>query len=425
MEHELTWAAWAECSEKAPVTREGTNALAWGVDVLRNFFGDTWLAENAARTGYVPLLHPQWWPANSRAVVRILELAARIALVTATGGTSVLSREAKEIYAERDLARTKFDHLCLTLETAAFATTAGWTVSYEQASASGRRPDLTLSRGATRFTVEVTTLALDREFRAVDQYSNQLHVLLLALEREHRVEITCRAAEILADDEVASWEQKIAEACRNTAADGVTRTVGYRASQVEVFAQGRRPAGSILDSPMITGDVWPRVATRIVEKAKQTLGCTAWLRVDDTGALLRLTERSAQPLEDLLADLQLNVSAALDDWPHVRGVILSDGAAIDMTNRQEQTAWERDAPALVLTPGPPRHALAYEPAAMVRRLPGGRFRRTFVLKGPAARLIMPAGTGLEPGLWYHSEPSWLTEALQALDLGQVDRLFRR
>jgi hypothetical protein len=105
-----------------------------------------------------------------RRAVWILELAARMALVTAPWRTSDLSREAKEIYSRRDLVQSKFQHLCSTLETAGFATLGGGTVSYEKANASGRRPDLTIRRGATGFAIEVTTLALDREFRAIDEY---------------------------------------------------------------------------------------------------------------------------------------------------------------------------------------------------------------------------------------------------------------
>jgi hypothetical protein len=138
VESELTWTGWTEGIDNAPLTRDGSTTLAWAVDVVRGFFGENWLAENAAQTGFVPLLNDQWWPIyNKRAAIRVIELAARIALVTAAEGTSDLSREAKEIYPNRELVCSKFQHLSLTLETAAFATLAGWTVSYEQTTACG------------------------------------------------------------------------------------------------------------------------------------------------------------------------------------------------------------------------------------------------------------------------------------------------
>jgi hypothetical protein len=412
----MTWDWWAESIDDAIVGPDGRQVLTWAVNVIRRFFGENWLAENAARTGYVPLLNHLWWPlTNFRVIVRTLELAARIALVTAASADSDLVREAKTIYATRELTGTKFQHLCLSLETAAFAVMAGWTVSYEEAGKSGRRPDLTMRRNGVTYTVEVTALGLDREFRAIDRYCDRLHDLLRRLEREYGVELACHADEVLSDAELAAWLDEITQACECTAADGSARIIRRRENHADVFAAGQRPAGQIFSGPTVNTEVWRRVGTRIAEKAKQTIGSRAWLRIDDTGSLLRLTDRSAQPLHILLGDLQANASAALADTPHVRGIVLSGGAAINAGNSREESAWgQAESTMLIETARLSRHALADGPAAMRRLLPGGRSRLTFVLPSPHPQLILPAGTGLQPGLWYHHEPSWLTQALQAL-----------
>jgi len=65
----------------------------------------------------------------------------------------------------------------------------------------------------------------------------------------------------------------------------------------------------------------------------------AWLRLDDTGTLFHLTDRSAQPMQGLLADLQLNVAAALAAAPHVRGIVLSSGVMVNPGNARDETAW--------------------------------------------------------------------------------------
>jgi hypothetical protein len=334
-----------------------------------------------------------------------------------------LLREARTIHGSRELAVTKFQHLCLTLETAAFAVLDGWTVSYEEASTSGRRPDLTLRRRGISYALEVTVLGLDRGFRASDRFSDVLMSRLRGLEREHGVEISCRATEILSDEELGAWPDEVAHACQLTATDEAVRSVGYRNSRVEVFPDGQRPPGQVLSGPMILGDVWRRVGVRIAEKARQTASDAAWLRIDDTGALLRLTDRSAQPLQGLLADLQRNVRIALAGARHVRGVILTGGVMLDPANSRDQTAWEEDSPSLLITPGPERRALADGPAALARKLPGGRWRLTFILPGPHSQLMLPSGTGLEPGMWYHHEASWLTRALQALGHPQLDSII--
>ena len=149
----MTWEWWAGNAEDAAVTPAGRPTLNWAIGVIRDFLGETWLAGNAAQTGYVPLLSHLWWPhTNFRVVTRILELAARIALVTANRANSELQGEAQTIYATRELAGTKFEHLCLTLEVAAFAVLAGWSVSYEELGPSGTpsRPDYYAELGLVR-----------------------------------------------------------------------------------------------------------------------------------------------------------------------------------------------------------------------------------------------------------------------------------
>lgn len=69
-----------------------------------------------------------------------------------------------------------------------------------------------------------------------------------------------------------------------------------------------------------------------------------------------------------------------------------------------------------------RDALADGPAAMCRVLPGGRGGLTFILPNPNLRLILPADNGLEPGLWYHDEPSWLSRALVPFGQASLTRL---
>ena len=85
----------------AAVTHAEVLTLRWAVDVIRRFFGENWLADNADRTGHVPLLNHQWWPLNNpRALARVLELAARITLVAAQETCRELDLEAQTIYAK-------------------------------------------------------------------------------------------------------------------------------------------------------------------------------------------------------------------------------------------------------------------------------------------------------------------------------------
>lgn len=205
-------------------------------------------------------------------------------------------------------------------------------------SPSGRRPDLTITRNSVSYAVEAAALGLDREFRGIERYCDELKSQLRRLERQHQIELTCRSAEILGEEDLSAWLAEIGQACERTAMDDHARTVVWGGSEAGIFPAGQRPAGRIFSGPVVTGDVWRRVAVRIGEKAKQTTGTTAWLRVDDTGALLRFTARSVQPLHGLLADRQANVATALAETPHVRGVILSGGTITNSGSARDETA---------------------------------------------------------------------------------------
>jgi hypothetical protein len=422
---ELMWDNWAKCADDSALTAAGRDTLAWATDVIRGFFGEDWLADNAAASGCVPLLNFKWWPlSNRRTIVRVLELAARIALVTGLSQDNQLSQEARAICRSRVQAGAKFDHLCVCLETAAFAILAGWQVSYEETSSTGRRPDLTIRRDGFAYSLEVSVMGFDREFRAADEYNDELHHRLRGLEHSHGVELRCYAREILPEADLESWIDRVSVACQQTAADGRTRLIRHRENEVEIFAAGKRPAGEIFRGPFISGDMWQRVAARIASKAAQTADGPAWIRIDDTGALFHLTERSREPLADLLADLHHNTRIALQDAPHVHGIILGTGALVNPGDPRDETVCGKIEQTLLIVPGPPRHILADGPAAMLRALPGGRSRLTFVLPGPHPHLALPSRIGPEPGLWYDDERSWLTRALTTLGHPGFDRLFR-
>src|SRR6266540_924090 len=358
-EGHFTWEDWAGAPEYAPLTDAGQAVLAWAVDVVRDLFGETWLQDNAAASGHVPLLSHERWPLrNPRTIARLLELAARAALVRQQDAASVLLEQACKIHPNPESVAKSFSHLCLTLEAAAFAITDGWSVSYEQTLPSGRKPDLWLHRNGLDAVVEITVLSFDREFRAAQAWSDRLVRAFFALERRHQVELVRRAEEVLDDDATTQWLTDIEDGCQRTAADGRHRAVRRGGNTAEIFPQGERPGTHTIEGPPISGDLWTRVAARLAEKVKQTRGGPpTWLRIDDIGTMFHLTDWSASPLPE---------------------------------------------------------RLAHGPVAMRRPLPGYRQRLTFVLPTQHPHVLLPAGTGLEPGLWYDREPRWLDQALHTL-----------
>lgn len=133
--------------------------------------------------------------------------------------------------------------------------------------------------------VEVTALTFDREFRSTEIWTDGVFAALRGLEFDHHVQSASCLDGIL--DELATRQllDDAAAAARLTARDGVQRTVQVGSNSVEIAPEGQLPVPAS-HGPIQVQDVWRRVATRLEQKAKQTLGGPpAWLRLDDVGAL--------------------------------------------------------------------------------------------------------------------------------------------
>ena len=418
-EGEFTWESWARRSKDVAVTEAGRPVLAWAVDVVRDLFGETWLADNAAASGLVPFLSLDRWPLTSpSAVVRLLEVAARAALVGRQPGASALLGQAQQVHPTREAAAQQFIHFCLVLEAAAFAASDGWSVAYEQALPSGRTPDLWLRRNGLDYLVEITVVSLDREFRRSQAWSESLWHGIRELEERYRVEVFRRMDEILDKDATAQWLTDIEAGCRLTARDERTRTVTHGANTAEIFPEGQRPGTTVSEGPPLAADLCKRVEARLGSKARQTVGGPpAWIRIDDIGTMFHLTDWSARPLPQRLADLAHNIGIALADAPHVHGVVLTGGDRLAPAAVAAETAYtgpELEHGAPLASAMPPREALAQGPVVLRRALPGRRQRMTFVIPTRHPHVVLPSGTGLEPGLWYDRETAWLDRTLQEL-----------
>jgi len=63
--------------------------------------------------------------------------------------------------------------------------------------------------------------------------------------------------------------------------------------------------------------MWPRFGRRLRTKAKQTGGSEpSWIRIDESGGLIALTQAGALPLEQRLGWLSQNTTIELQEFPH-------------------------------------------------------------------------------------------------------------
>jgi hypothetical protein len=161
---------------------------------------------------------------------------------------------------------------------------------------------------------------------------------------------------------------------------------------------------------MLDGDLWPRFATRLRTKAEQTMGSgRSWIRIDEGGGLLALTQAYHLPIEEKLGWLMHNTAIGLADFQHVEGVVISHGAEPDwnpMANLAGVT--ERVSGSAVIE----------------RRLPGGRRRRTYLVRLDRGGIVLPRHLLLDPGSWYGGEDRWLDWALNYLGKPSIQTLVQ-
>jgi hypothetical protein len=391
-----TWRGWGGEPTSWPVTDRGRAAVEWALETHREFYTDAWLTSMCV-PGRHPLMSVGSWPlsASELAIVHLLERAARI---------NVLAPESRARLAAsltRELA--EFHHLDLLLETAGLAARHGWLVQPEVELATGRRPDLRLTRNGTSFSIEVTRMGIDRDWRAADRWFGALHVGLLDIEARYAVTASGGGGEsaVITSVDVQRFLTGVEAAAADVARDGRARTVDSEEG-LTVTVQPDSPQDRTLEGPALGGDAWPRIANRLRTKAERTAGGPpVWIRLDEQSGLFLFSDWAASPPETGLGQLRNNVQIALASYPHVRGVVVSHG-----------TAWNPGLPALTVVGEPLHEALKVGPALLDRLLPGRRVRRTLVVPIEVSRIVLPDHLEAEPAAWYAAEDSWLDWALR-------------
>jgi hypothetical protein len=171
------------------------------------------------------------------------------------------------------------------------------------------------------------------------------------------------------------------------------------------FSRRGTSSDKCLHGPALTGDLWPRIADRLEQKAQQTEGAqNVWIRVCALQGLWLFTQWASLPLADKLASMRQNILSQLSDHPHVDGVAISSASA-----------W----PQGTIVPE------EYEDEA------GGHALRCFIPPLMAREtLIVPLHPDTETRsyarVWralYASEPDWLDHALGKFDLPMVAEIF--
>lgn len=394
-----SWADWAGAIERAAVVPEGRPLVEWAVDQVTGFYGDEWFRRQAAARR-VPVMTLGDWPLSSPvAVIRLIERAAQIAILDDQLRHQLADGPRGIRHSDNS---TEFDHLDLLLEVIGLAHRADWNVEVDVPTDRGTIPDLRVTKGTMRYTIEVTIRSADRRARDLDRQHFRIGDLVSTAEREFGVELSVAIHQLLDVEALEDLSAEVFGVARRCEETGRHQDFDVGIASGTAYPSGERPPDVfLLTGPVLGDDMWPRFAERLHTKAQRTEGAgLTWIRIEEYTGLLMLTPAAHWTPEQQLAALQQNIVAELHPYNHVRGVVMSTGAAADwIPSRREFGV--RD----------PRTGADFQE----RRLPGARRRRTFTIPVPSGpELLLPPHLALEPASWYGGEGAWLDWALQQL-----------
>jgi hypothetical protein len=341
-----TWESWGR---PLLASEPGRAAL----EMLRWFFGSDYVQLQAERRG-AALWRGDLCPLGGETrVIRVLELASRIAAIREQPGVGRLREEAS-----KDRQGGYFGHLQALLAVAAPLSAAGWRVDLAPCALPGsvKRPDLRASRANMTFCVEVKHLGYDQAIRKTNDFRDRLFLRKVALESRLGRGLTITGATVCDADELDAWAERV------EAAAAIDETVinGPGAGQTQILTS--HESGPV-NGARLDGDLWGRVGMGIQRAARQLAAeHRAWAMIEDAGAVAWATSWSKQHLVAKLDSLISPIRRELAAAPHVAGVVFTTGPRNVGQPVLEQTVWSDGC------------------MATRRELLGARERETFIVR---------------------------------------------
>lgn len=373
----------------------------WALDKLSEQLGEHWPASVWAKYSRLPG-GLAFASTHTVAYAELVELALRMELLR-DSVRFVPLRRALQTDPREELVR----HLRLQLEVGALALRDGYSSEFEPSIPGGeRRGDLAIDlAGAGPAVIETRAVLPDAGAVAVSEFTDRLFPEINWIVSRHGASCHGTVSEIL--DRRASEEllAEIEARARLVSAGLLAPPIRFHGADLTVARAGGESAG--LRGPRIGGDGWPRIASRLVEKAEQTVGASnVWLRFDVLQGLWQFSQWSQADLATKAEQLGAAVTAVLAPYKHVRGAVLSSGSLLSQGEFEDEEYVDAEAGTIAL-----RRVI--EPL---------RVRESILVFNPPAE---PCAEQVD--IWrcfYAEEPSWLDWALRAFELPSIEQVFK-
>ncbi|MES9607084.1 hypothetical protein [Actinomadura sp. NPDC000929] len=389
---ELTWQDLDRLISSNGLTDQGVETTRWALMRLRMLLGDSWLARQYRKQGWIPgellfagthvygLPHALWF---------ILQLDHAVTEPTFTKIRAELRRGADP---------SMWRHTLLQLEVARAAQDRGSIATFEPAiPGSSRHGDLLIDGDTDRpWMVETTTVpraAVDRDWQS---YEDGLMAAIRQIELRHNVTCTVALDGHMVKDDTQAWLDAVEAVAESTTGSVGANPVPSEIGVVTVH-RGAVPVGTVRFTGAVQQrDGWRRLGGTLSAKAVQVRSpWPAWIRVDCLDGLFQFTDWAKLEPQERLAEIAAAIRE-LVQWPeNAEGVVLSTGPAVSLgaTDPTAETATTRTSD-----------------GTFVRRLLAPHLRRE--------TLVIPLRNhdNERAGWWEHAyagEPGWLDQDLKA------------
>jgi len=228
----------------------------------------------------------------------------------------------------KDLRDDRRRHCALQLEVGALAARAGYDVAFEDRSRPDAAPsDVVLRRDEHTLRVETFAIIRDKRSQESAAYWERLLYDIKQIEWKHDTPVAGAISEQL--DEAASAEllRLVEQAAVDTVATGQEHAVSWQGAELRVLLRGS--ANYQLQAGVEESYSWPRIASRLRQKAKQAQGSGGgWLRADILDGTWQFTPWARAGLRPKIDEIARQVRPMLSKVPGISGVILSSGAGV-------------------------------------------------------------------------------------------------
>jgi hypothetical protein len=264
-----------------------------------------------------------WAIGHSAAYFELIELALWLEALCDYEGFADLLRSLR-----RDPREDVVPHLRLELEVGALAAAAGYGVRFERPiTDSTKTSDIMIDVDKDEsLLVEARVILQDDRAVAINRFTDRAFPGIRAICAEYAMECSGDLTEVLDDLQLAELLNAVETHARLVKAGGVTPRLLLHGAALQVGRGAALDKG--LRGPALTGDLWPRIADRLDQKARQTEGAqNVWLRICALQGLWLFTHWASLPLAEKLATMRHNILSQLSDHPHVDGVVISSASA--------------------------------------------------------------------------------------------------